>query len=256
MTKGSLIRVVAGLGLIVALLAIWQGLVDLLSIKAYTLPSPSRIATVLVQQWHLLWTNSLVTVEEVLIGYAIAVIVGVPLALFISLSRYARTTLSPLLVGLQIVPKVAVAPLFVVWFGFGIDAKVLMTLLIAFFPVLIEAMTGFMSETIEMEELASVMGLSRWARFWTLRLPNALPSIFAGLKVGLTFAVIGAIVGEFVGANSGIGYVIQLANGNLETPLLFAGVVTITLWGLALYGAMAAIEHVAMPWHVSRRLRG
>ena len=238
---------------VVVLLLLWQAIVVTAHVKTYLVPAPSKIFSVMVEQRAVLWQDSLVTLEEILIGYAIAVLLGIGVAVVIARSIHLRAVLAPLLVAMQVVPKIAVAPLFVVWFGFGIEAKVLMTILITFFPIVTDTLAGLLAEPTERRDLSAVMGLSAWARFWKVEMPGALPHIFAGLKVGLTLAVIGAIVAEFVGANAGLGYLMQLANGDLDTPLIFAGLTVITAWGMLLYGLISAIEALMMPWHVSRR---
>lgn len=240
---------------IVVLVALWQIVVTAGHVKSYLLPAPSRIASVMVQQRGVLWRDSVVTLEEVLIGYAVAAVLGIAAAVLIAKSALLRSVLAPLLVAMQVVPKIAIAPLFVVWFGFGIEAKILMTILITFFPIVADTLTGLLSEPLERRDLSAVMGLTAWTRFRRVEMPGALPSMFAGLKVGLTLAVIGAIVAEFVGANAGLGYLMQLANGNLDTALIFAGLVVITAWGMLLYGLLSVVETFAMPWHVSRRSR-
>ena len=244
-TIGSLIAAVIG----------WQLIAVIGELPSYVLPRPMDVANTIALRSDLLWSNTWVTLQEIAIGFALAILLGVPLALVISRFPMLNTLLSPLLVGLQIVPKIAIAPLFVVWFGFGTMPKILMTLLIAFFPILINSLSGFASESPAMKDLARISGLSGWAHFRRIKLPNALPMIFSGLKVGVTFAVIGAIVGEFVGASEGLGYILVLANGNLDTALIFASLVYITVLGLALYALVAAAERLSMPWHVSMRDR-
>jgi len=243
---------IAGTTLVVLVL-LWQVIVVTAHVKTYLVPAPSKILTVMVEQRVVLWQDSVVTLEEILIGFAIAAVLGIGAAVAIAKSVPLRSVLAPLLVGMQVVPKVAVAPLFVVWFGFGIEAKILMTILITFFPIVTDTLAGLLAEPTERRDLSAVMGLSAWARFWKVEMPGALPNVFAGLKVGLTLAVIGAIVAEFVGANAGLGYLMQLANGDLDTPLIFAGLTVITAWGMLLYGLISAIEALTMPWHVSRR---
>lgn len=241
---------------VVVLIGLWQVVVVGAHVKTYLVPAPSTIGSVIYHQRGLLWHASVVTLEEILIGYAIAVVLGIGSAVVIAKSAQLRFVLAPILVAMQVVPKIAIAPLFVVWFGFGVEAKILMTILITFFPIVADSLAGFMAEPSEVRDLSAVMGLSPWTRFRRVEVPGALPQIFAGLKVGLTLAVIGAIVAEFVGANAGLGYLMQLANGNLDTPLIFAGLVVITAWGMLLYGLISAAEAAVLPWHVSHRRSG
>lgn len=240
-------------GALVLAVIVWQVAVSIFHIAPYVLPGPIAVARVMGESSDLLLRNSWATLFEILVGFALAIVIGGAGAFIIAKSPLLNQLLSPLLAALQIVPKIAIAPLFVVWFGFGASPKILMALVIAFFPILINTATGFLSESAGMKDLGRIIGLSPWAYFTKLQLPTALPMIFSGLKVGLTFAVIGAIVGEFVGASKGLGYVIVLANSNLNTKLVFAAILVITALGLALYAVVALLERVCLPWHVSRR---
>jgi NitT/TauT family transport system permease protein len=159
---------------------------------------------------------------------------------------FSRTVL-PLLISSQAIPKVAIAPLLLVWFGFGLFPKVLIAFLIAFFPVVISTAVGLSSIEPEKIYLARSMGLGATATFFKIRLPNALPSIFAGLKISITLAVVGAVVGEFVGGEAGLGYMLMVANGSMDTPLLFAGLIALTVQGVVLYALVEWAEYLAIP---------
>jgi len=155
----------------------------------------------------------------------------------------------------QVVPKVAIAPLFLVWFGVGTTPKVLVAFLISFFPIVIDAAVGLRSMSSEMRDLARSMGASRWQVFARFRLPTSLPYLFRGLKVAATLAVAGAVVGEFVGADKGLGYLLLVTNSNMETALMFATIVALTIIGLAFFYAVEFIEALLIPWHVTHRVR-
>ena len=159
----------------------------------------------------------------------------------------------PLLVFSQSVPKIAIAPLFVVWFGFGIIPKVIAAFMLGFFPVVVSTVMGFKSVDPDMLDLARSMKASRLETFLRISLPQALPSIFAGLKVSITLAVVGAVVGEFVGSNSGIGYLLQIANGNFDLPLMFAALTVLSGIGVLLFVAIDGVERMMIPWHASQR---
>jgi NitT/TauT family transport system permease protein len=238
---------------IVGLLVLWQVLVIVLNIAPYLLPKPTDVIATLIQDLPNLMAQSVVTIEEIVAGFALSVIVGIPLAVGIVTWRGFEKTMYPLLVASQTVPKVAIAPLFLVWFGFGQTPKVLIAFLIAFFPIVIDTAVGLRSVPTEMTDLAHSMGASRLALFWKIRFPYALPNIFGGLKVGITLAVIGAIVGEFVGADSGLGYVLVIANGRLDTSLLFAAILVLVLIGIVTFLIVDIAERMAIPWHVSKR---
>lgn len=238
-----------GLGLLV----VWQFGVTLFNVPTYLLPSPIEVGETLWLSRGELWEATLVTTGEVLVGFLLAVLVSVPIAMLIVSFKWFDRLIYPFLVLLQTVPKIALAPLFVVWFGFGILPKILVTFLICFFPILLDTMTGLRSSNPDMASLVRSMGGKTWAIFSKVRLPAALPHLFSGIKIAITLAVVGAVVAEFVGATQGLGYLLLRANANLETPLLFAAIVILTVLGLVLYYAISFIERLLIPWHVSQR---
>jgi NitT/TauT family transport system permease protein len=190
-----------------------------------------------------------------LLGYGLAVAIAVPLAIGITASQRFDRFVTPQMLFFQIVPKVAIAPLFLVWFGVGTTPKVLVAFLISFFPIVIDAAVGLRSMSTEMGDLARSMGASRWQVFAQFRLPTSLPYLFSGLKVAATLAVAGAVVGEFVGADKGLGYLLLVTNSNMETALMFATIVALTIIGLALFYAVEFLESLLIPWHVTHRVR-
>lgn len=234
-------------------LVAWQAIAVLFELPTYILPTPVDAAESLLTNRAELWSATLVTTGEVLAGFSMAVLVSVPVAMLIVSFRWFETVVYPFIVLLQTVPKIALAPLFVVWFGFGILPKVLVTFLICFFPVLLDTMTGLRSSNPDMASLVRSMGGGKWAIFSKVRFPSALPHVFAGVKVAITLAVVGAVVAEFVGATEGLGYLLLRANANLDTPLLFAAIAILTVVGLVLYYAVTLIERLVIPWHVSQR---
>jgi NitT/TauT family transport system permease protein len=240
-------------GMLVALLAIWQAATYQFSIPAYLVPSPSAILRSMDTNSAVLIKESVSTTFEILLGFALSVVIGVPLALAIYLWRPFARAVYPVLVSSQAVPKVAVAPLFLVWFGFGLLPKVLIAFLIAFFPVVINTAMGLASLEREKIYLAQSMGFGPVATFFKIQLPNAMPSIFAGLKISITFAVVGAVVGEFVGGQGGLGYLLLIANGNMDTALLFAGIVALTVLGVVLFLLIGLLERLVLPPHAVER---
>ncbi|HMD75157.1 MAG TPA: ABC transporter permease [Steroidobacteraceae bacterium] len=241
------------IGMMVVLIAVWQAAALLFSFPPYLLPAPSAIAQAMDVNAAVLIKQSLATTVEILLGFALSVAVGVPLALAIYLWRPFERAVYPLLISSQAVPKVAVAPLFLVWFGFGLVPKVLIAFLIAFFPVVINTVMGLAALEREKIYLAQSMGLGPVATFLKIQLPNALPSIFAGLKISITLAVVGAVVGEFVGGQGGLGYLLLIANGNMDTALLFAGIVALTVLGVVLFGLIGLAERLVLPPHAVER---
>jgi NitT/TauT family transport system permease protein len=187
------------------------------------------------------------------LGFFAAVVVSIQLAFCLALSQTLERTVFPVVVFFQIIPKVAVAPLFVIWFGFGLMPKVLIVFLLAFFPMLANGIAGFKSVPTDIMELARSTGAGRMRTFWKVRLPHALPSIFTGLKVGAALAAIGAVVGEFVASDKGLGYLLLEYNGDLNTSMVFAVIIFLSTIGLIVYGLVVAAERFIIPWHVSQR---
>src|SRR5580658_1958034 len=235
------------IGMTVALIILWEAAARLFSFPPYLLPAPSAIIESMVTNAAVLIKQSVGTTVEIILGFALSVVVGIPLALAIFLWQPFARAVYPLLVSSQAVPKVAVAPLFLVWFGFGLLPKVLIAFLIAFFPVVINTAMGLAALEREKIYLARSMGLGPFATFFKIQLPNALPSIFAGLKISITFAV----VGEFVGGQGGLGYLLLLANGNMDTALLFAGIVALTVLGIVLFALIGLVERLMLPHHAT-----
>ena len=238
---------------VVILLALWEAGVRLLQVPEFLVPAPSRVVAKVQEHMGLLIRHGWITTKEILLGYLLSIVVGIPLGLAIFLWPAFARSVYPLLVSSQAVPKAAIAPLFVIWFGFGLLPKVLVAFLIAFFAVVISTVVGLGSVQAEKIYLARSMGLGPVATFLKIRLPQALPAIFGGLKVAITLAVVGAVVGEFVGADSGLGYLLQQATGSLDSPLLFAGFVALTIIGAALFLLIELLERLAIPWHISQR---
>jgi NitT/TauT family transport system permease protein len=241
---------------LVAVGVLWQLVAASGRVKPYLIPSPGSVLAQFSTAGGLLLKHSTVTFYETIIGFVVAAIIGLVFAVAIVYSRGIERTLYPLLLAAQVVPKIAIAPLFVVWLGFGLAPKILVAVLIAFFPVVISGVAGLRSVDPELLDLAATMGAKPWDSFVKIRFPAALPHIFAGLKVAVTLAVVGAVVGEFVGANSGLGYIVMSANGNLNTPLLFAALIAMSLIGIVLFAVLEVVERFAVPWRTARDERG
>ena len=239
--------------LILILLVLWDLTIRVFHIPPYLIPAPEAVVRQLIVEWPRLLRESAVTTYATLGGFALSVAFGIPMALMIAYSRTIESFVYPLLVFSQSVPKIAIAPLFVVWFGFGIIPKVIAAFMLGFFPVVVSTVVGFKSVDPEMLDLARSMKASWLATFMRISLPQALPSIFAGLKVSVTLAVVGAVVGEFVGSNSGIGYLLQIANGNFDLPLMFAALTVLSAIGVLLFVAVDLVERWMIPWHASQR---
>jgi NitT/TauT family transport system permease protein len=226
---------------------LWEVGVRAFNVPPFLAPPPSLVVGTIIEHSSLILHNTWRTTVEILLGYFASIAIGVPLAFGIFMwPSFARTVL-PLLISSQAIPKVAIAPLLLVWFGFGLFPKVLIAFLIAFFPVVISTVVGLSSIEPEKIYLARSMGLGPTSTFFKIRLPNALPSIFAGLKISITLAVVGAVVGEFVGGEAGLGYMLMVANGSMDTPLLFAGLIALTVQGVVFYMLVEWAEYLAIP---------
>jgi NitT/TauT family transport system permease protein len=238
----------------VILFAAWEISVRIFSIPIYILPAPSVVIEALIAKLPRVLDGAWITGQEIVVGYFSAILVSVPLALCLALSRTLERMVFPVVVFFQIIPKVAIAPLFVIWFGFGLMPKILIVFLLAFFPMLANGISGFKTGPADIMEFARSTGAGRLLTFWKVRLPHALPSIFTGLKISAALSAIGAVVGEFVAADKGLGYLLLEYNGDLDTPMVFAVIVVLSSIGLLVYGAVVLIERSAIPWHVSQRV--
>lgn len=232
----------------IGIIAVWMISIRVFDIPKYLLPEPGGVFVRIFTDSELLWRNAQITIIEILVGFGLAIVLAIPLGLLIALSRWAKQVIYPPVVILQLVPKIAVAPLFLVWMGFGIQSKLLLTLLMTFFPILLASISGFQILDDRLLYLTQSMGASRWQTFRELRFPSALPVIFSGLKTAATLAATAAIVAEFVGANQGLGYVLLRATGTLDTELIFAVLVWLTAIGLALNYLVEFAEWLLTPW--------
>ncbi|MGN7779190.1 ABC transporter permease [Mycolicibacterium sp. 22603] len=239
--------------LVLALLAGWWAVTEAELVAPYILPSPADTWAATQQNAAYLAANTWVTTWETVIGFLIATIVGVFVAVMMIYSTSFEKTVYPLILFAQVVPKIAIAPLFIVWLGFGPSPKILVAVLMAFFPIVISGLAGLRSVDPEILELTSTMGASRFKTFMKVRFPASLPQLMSGLKVAATLAVTGAVVGEFVGANEGLGYVILQANGSLDTAMLFAALIIMSILGIVLFAIIEIAEKLLIPWHASRR---
>ena len=233
--------------------ALWEGAVWLTGIKEYLLPPPSTIWTEFLKRSDIVMGGAWVTTQEIVAGYLLAIVVSIPLALSVAYSRFVETAIYPVVVFLQIVPKIAIAPLFIIWFGFGFTPKLLLVFLLSFFPIVVASIAGFKSVDPEIMDFAHTTGAGGWKMFLKIRLPQALPDIFTGLKVGAALSATAAVVAEFVASDRGLGYLLLQYNGNLDTPMVFAIIVLLSLIGLAVYYVVEIIERIAIPWHVSQQ---
>lgn len=226
----------------VVLTGAWQILVPLSGLSEFVLPTPLAIAKRIVNDLPLLSAHTYVTLLEVIFGFTLGALIGIPLALSIFYSRAFERAIYPILVGLQTVPKVSLAPILVLYLGYGWAPKIVLAFMISFFPIVISTVVGLQSLDKNLVNLVRSMGANEWQIFFKLRLPAALPNIFAGFKVAISLAVIGAVIGEYVAAERGLGYLQLQANSQFDTTLNFATVVTISALGVMLYFVIDIIE--------------
>ena len=233
---------------IAVLLVLWQGIVSFRLLPSFLVPPPGGVFTVMVTRRALLLEHTAVTALEVLLGFILAAAIGIPLGWLIVSSSVLERTIYPLMVGSQAVPKVALGPLFVLALGYGVLPKVVLALLVAFFPIAAGSAVGFGSLDAGWFLLTRSMRASRLQTFLKLQIPAGLPSIFGGLKVGSALAVVGAVVGEFIGADAGLAYLLLIANANRDIAAEFACLIILTLLGVLFYGLVVLAEAIAMPW--------
>jgi NitT/TauT family transport system permease protein len=238
---------------VVAFFLAWELAILAFDIKPYILPRPTDIVT---RGWadigKLLYYTWVTGLESVL-GYLVAVAVAMPLGLAIAFSTFLRQTIYPFFVSLEMTPKIAFAPLFISWLGFGLLPKVIIVFLVCFFPIVLNAILAFGSLSEELERFLRATGANAWRAFVKVRLPAALPQCFVGFKYAAINATVGATIAEFIGSDQGLGFYIQIVTGNMRPDLAFAGIFLLTLLGLALFGVVTLVERLVIPWHISQR---
>jgi NitT/TauT family transport system permease protein len=247
-TRGALSRFVPALGLFVAVLIVWEAVSRMFRLPEFVLPAPTAILAVLIAHQRDLGYAAYVTAREVLYGFLFSAVIGAAVALVTARFAAFGRALYPLVVLFQTVPKVALAPLFILWFGFDLAPKVVLIVVIAFFPVAINMMVGLQNVDPNLIALMRSVGASRNEILMRIQIPNSLPYLMAGLKVAVTLAVIGAIVGEFAGAQAGLGYMIQFASTQMQTSLVFAALVEVSVLGLLFYYVIEWIERRYVDW--------
>ena len=237
-------------------LAGWEALVRVFDVKPYLLPAPTRIAGRIVSDWPIIYDNFLVTLEEIALGFMLAVVVSMILGTLIAHWGAFRRGVYPLVIASQTVPIIAIAPVLVIWFGYSIVPRVLVTALIAFFPLVVNVVTGFRAVEREFADFFRSLEATPVQMFFKLSLPSAMPYIFAGLKISITLAVIGATVSEWIGAEKGLGSLIFRDTSQLDTVRVFAAIVMLSVCGIGLFSLVALIERVALPWRYSDQAIG
>ncbi len=243
-------RVVPALLALALLVAAWEGLARKFEVPQFLIPLPSAVWHEFQAKWPLLPRHVGATAGEVVVAFVISAVIGVGLGIAVVFSRFLNNVFMPLILALQVVPKIAIAPLVLIWFGFGFRGKVVIALTVAFFPVLVNTISGLQSTEPEILDLARSLHARKIQIFRKILFPNALPYIFTGLKICITLAVVGAIIAEFMSGNQGLGHVLMQAQFEINTPLMFVSLVLLALIGLGSYGLVVLLERLFVPWDV------
>lgn len=233
---------------ILGFLILWQGIVSLGHVDPYILPSPLRILKTLLESWGTILPHLETTLAETLLGFGLGFASGILLAAAIAFSTTVERAFYPLIIASQTIPVIAIAPLLVVWFGYGMLPKIIVTALIVFFPITVNAVDGLRSADRDLINLLRTMLATPAQLFFKVRVPSALPYLFSGTKVGITYSVIGAVIGEWVGAQEGIGYLMIVANAQLQTDLMFASILVLSVLGIVLFALVAGMERLSLKW--------
>ena len=236
---------------LILLLLLWEGGVHLFGAPFYILPAPSRIFFVFFTRLSLLLSHAATTILEIGLGMLLGATSGIGLALLIFYSPSLERGIYPLIIASQMIPIFAIAPLLVVWFGYGLWSKAIVAALIVFFPIVVNAVDGLRSVGGETIDLLRSLGASEWQIFRVVRLPASLPFLFSGLKIGITLSVVGATIGEWIGAKKGLGYLMIQSNALLRIDLVFASIMTLSLLGLLLFGVLRIIEQRLLRWRTA-----
>jgi putative hydroxymethylpyrimidine transport system permease protein len=245
-------KYLSAVALIVALLVAWELIVRLGHVPEYLLPAPTQILADLKTDWVILWPAMLVTLKEVLIGFVIATVAGVGLAVVLHLYGPLRRAVYPILIGSQTIPIVVLAPILVILLGYGILPKLVIVALICFFPIVVNGIDGLRAVDEDFIRMMYTLDATRWGIFRRVEFPGALPSFFSGMRIAATFAAIGAVFGEWSGSNAGLGYVMLEATPNLLTARIFAAILMLTVISLLLFGLVSLLERIAVPWAAKR----
>lgn len=235
------------------LLAVWQWYTMQSGVDTLLLPSPLLVLTVLIEQRELLWSHTLVTLDETAVGFALALVIGMAFATLMDFSSWLHRGIYPLLVMSQTIPFVAIAPLLVLWLGFGLFAKVILILLVCFFPITVALTDGLRSTDPEALKLYRTFGAGRMRMFWSLRLPGAMPALFSGIRIAISYSILSAIFSEYIGATEGLGFYMQLNQHAFSTAGVIATVAVTSLLTACLFGLTHLVERLAIPWYFLHR---
>jgi ABC-type nitrate/sulfonate/bicarbonate transport system permease component len=235
--------------LILMALGAWEGAVRLFDVARWLLPPPSSIGAELVESRSLLLRHTWVTLEEVLLGFALALVVGIALATVIAYSRVVERAAYPVIIASQTVPVIVIAPLLLIWIGYGIWPKIIVVTLISFFPIVVNMVDGLKSADPDMLSMMRTLGASRWQLFTKVQAPSSIPFLFSGIRVAIAMSVIGAVIGEWVGASAGLGYLMTRSAPQFLTDRVFASIFILSIMGISLFALVVLVERYALPWY-------
>lgn len=235
--------------IIISLLTIWQVLTLTLDIPKWLLPSPITISLEIYNNFPLLITHSIVTIQEIFFGFILALILGIVLAISIDKSRIVEKSIYPFIIASQTIPIIAITPLLLVWVGYGIFTKIIIVALISFFPIVVNMVDGLRSTDNSIEKMAITLGATKFQLLTLIRIPSSLPYLFSGMKIGISISVIGAVIGEWVGASSGLGYLMLQSAPRFQTALVFASIVFLSIIGITLFSFIQVLEYRLIKWH-------
>lgn len=232
-----------------SLIIIWEIIIKLYKVPEHILPAPSAIINALIENWEILWINTRTTIIEATAGFVIAIIFGVIIAVIMNNSKLMKDILYPILVLSQTVPIIALAPLFMIWFGFGIVTKIVIVIVVCFFPITVSVVEGLETVDKDLINLMKVMKANSWQIFTKVQLPSVLPSFFSGLKIAATYSILGAVIGEWIGAKNGLGIFMTRAMNSFRTDVLFADILIVVILSIMLFKLIEIISKIIMPWN-------
>lgn len=251
-----MVETVYAIGAVIVTLLAWQLAVTILDVPSYFIPSPSEVAVALVRGRGLYAVNYLVTLYSTLVAFAFALVAGVVLGALVSEIRFLRRTLYPLLIAMQSMPRIALAPIIIVWFGFGVSSKIFLGAISAFFPIFVNTVHGMATAEPEQIALMRTFRASRMQVFWKIKLPSALPFLLAGANIGIVFAILAVIVGEFLGANQGMGFLIVNESSQMDTAGVFANILVLSATGMLFHYGLAWLRMRLLSWAVVSETAG
>ena len=239
--------------ILVVLIVIWEIWVQFGDIPKWQLPAPSSIAQEIVASWSLLLHHAYITLQEVVAGFIVALVSGLLLAMTIVRSKILERALLPILVSSQTIPIIAIAPLLLIWVGYGLASKIIVVVLISFYPIAVNTIDGLKAINTDMVAMMRSLGASRWQIFSKLQVPTSLPYMFSGIKVGISISVISAVIGEWVGASGGLGYLIKFSQPLFLTSRVFAAIFVLSVMGVGLFALAGLVERLMLPWYYAEK---